>query len=173
MKSEPLRAAQIGSLVPFVEEIGALVSLLVWLAFGAVAIARPFESLTWQIVVYAVLSLTVIRMWRHPAHPGPRTARLSLPGGHAAPAPARRFGPSDAWLIAVAPPLGACEFAPDLDVRAVACHCDGSVGVAFTTCPLPVGGTESAAVPDADVPGPLAAAADIPSRGRCSSLGVR
>jgi sodium/hydrogen antiporter len=49
-------------LVPFAEETGALVSLLVWLAFGAVAIARPFESLTWQIVVYAMLSLTVIRM---------------------------------------------------------------------------------------------------------------
>jgi NhaP-type Na+/H+ or K+/H+ antiporter len=49
-------------LVPFAEETGALVSLLVWLAFGAVAIARPFEGLTWQIVVYAVLSLTVIRM---------------------------------------------------------------------------------------------------------------
>jgi sodium/hydrogen antiporter len=49
-------------LVPFVEETGALVSLLVWFAFGAVAIASSFESLTWQVVVYAVLSLTVIRM---------------------------------------------------------------------------------------------------------------
>jgi hypothetical protein len=49
-------------LVPFVEETGALVSLLVWLAFGAVAVAAALESLTWQVVVYAVLSLTVIRM---------------------------------------------------------------------------------------------------------------
>jgi NhaP-type Na+/H+ or K+/H+ antiporter len=49
-------------LVPFVEESGALVSLLVWLAFGAVAVAPAFEALTWQLVVYAVLSLTVIRM---------------------------------------------------------------------------------------------------------------
>jgi NhaP-type Na+/H+ or K+/H+ antiporter len=49
-------------LVPFVEETGALVSLLVWLAFGAVAVAPAFEALTWQLVVYAVLSLTVIRM---------------------------------------------------------------------------------------------------------------
>ena len=49
-------------LVPFVEETGALVSLLVWLAFGAVAIAPAVEGLTWQIVLYAVLSLTVIRM---------------------------------------------------------------------------------------------------------------
>jgi sodium/hydrogen antiporter len=49
-------------LVPFVEETGALVSLLVWLAFGAVAVVPAFENLTWQIVLYAVLSLTVIRM---------------------------------------------------------------------------------------------------------------
>jgi len=49
-------------LVPFVEETGALVSLLVWLAFGAVAVASAVENLTWQILVYAVLSLTVIRM---------------------------------------------------------------------------------------------------------------
>jgi sodium/hydrogen antiporter len=49
-------------LVPFVEETGALVSLLVWLAFGAVAVAPAFENLTWQTVLYAVLSLTVIRM---------------------------------------------------------------------------------------------------------------
>ena len=49
-------------LVPFVEETGALVSLLVWLAFGAAAVVPAFESLTWQTVLYAVLSLTVIRM---------------------------------------------------------------------------------------------------------------
>jgi NhaP-type Na+/H+ or K+/H+ antiporter len=49
-------------LVPFVEEAGALVSLLLWLAFGAVAVAPAFSDLTWQTVVYALLSLTVIRM---------------------------------------------------------------------------------------------------------------
>lgn len=49
-------------LVPFVEETGALVSLLVWLAFGAVAVAPAVEGLNWRIVLYAVLSLTVIRM---------------------------------------------------------------------------------------------------------------
>ena len=49
-------------LLPFVEETGALVSLLVWLAFGAVAVAPAVEVLNWQIVLYAVLSLTVIRM---------------------------------------------------------------------------------------------------------------
>ena len=49
-------------LIPFVEETGALVSLMVWLAFGAVAVAPAVEVLNWQIVLYAVLSLTVIRM---------------------------------------------------------------------------------------------------------------
>jgi sodium/hydrogen antiporter len=49
-------------LVPYVEETGALVSLLVWLAFGAIAVVPAFESLTWQAALYAVLSLTVIRM---------------------------------------------------------------------------------------------------------------
>jgi sodium/hydrogen antiporter len=49
-------------LVPFAEEAGALVSLLVWLAFGAVAVAPALSALSWQIMVYAVLSLTVIRM---------------------------------------------------------------------------------------------------------------
>ena len=49
-------------LVPYVEETGALVSLLVWLAFGAIAVVPAFENLTWQTVLYALLSLTVIRM---------------------------------------------------------------------------------------------------------------
>jgi sodium/hydrogen antiporter len=49
-------------LVPFVEETGALVSLLVWLAFGAVAVVPAVKLLTWQVFLYAVLSLTVIRM---------------------------------------------------------------------------------------------------------------
>ena len=49
-------------LVPFVEETGALVSLLVWLAFGAVALVSALESLTWPMVLYAILSLTVVRM---------------------------------------------------------------------------------------------------------------
>ena len=36
-------------------------SLLVWLAFGAVAVAPAVQHLTWQILVYAVASLTLIR----------------------------------------------------------------------------------------------------------------
>ncbi len=49
-------------LVPFVEEAAALVSLLVWLAFGAVAVAPAVRGLTWQVMAYTALSLTVIRM---------------------------------------------------------------------------------------------------------------
>ena len=49
-------------LVPFVEETGGLVSLLVWLAFGAIAVVPALRALTWQAVVYAALSLTVLRM---------------------------------------------------------------------------------------------------------------
>jgi NhaP-type Na+/H+ or K+/H+ antiporter len=49
-------------LVPFVEETGALVSLLVWLAFGAVAVVPALTGLTWQTAVYAAGSLTLIRM---------------------------------------------------------------------------------------------------------------
>ena len=49
-------------LVPYVEETGALVSLLVWLAFGVVAVMTALQALTWQTVLYAGLSLTLIRM---------------------------------------------------------------------------------------------------------------
>jgi len=49
-------------LVPFVEETGALVSVLVWLAFGAVALVPAMKTLTWPMVLYAILSLTIVRM---------------------------------------------------------------------------------------------------------------
>ena len=74
-------------LVPYVEETGALVSLLVWLAFGAIAVVPAFENLTWQTVLYAMLSLTVIRM---------APVALALAGrklGHAAVTFVGWFGP--------------------------------------------------------------------------------
>lgn len=49
-------------LMPFVEEIGALASLLVWLAFGAVVLVPAIKAITGAMVLYAVLSLTVVRM---------------------------------------------------------------------------------------------------------------
>jgi NhaP-type Na+/H+ or K+/H+ antiporter len=48
--------------LPFVEETGATLSLLVWLLFGAVVLVPGLRDLTWQAAVYAVASLTVIRM---------------------------------------------------------------------------------------------------------------
>ena len=46
----------------FTEQVGGLVSLLVWLAFGAIAVPILADRVDWQAVVYAVLSLTVVRM---------------------------------------------------------------------------------------------------------------
>jgi NhaP-type Na+/H+ or K+/H+ antiporter len=48
--------------VVFLEQASALVSLLVWLAFGALAIPIVVELADPMIVVYAVLSLTLVRM---------------------------------------------------------------------------------------------------------------
>ena len=39
-----------------------MLSLLVWLMFGVVAVVPALKDLTWQTALYAVLSLTVIRM---------------------------------------------------------------------------------------------------------------
>jgi NhaP-type Na+/H+ or K+/H+ antiporter len=68
---------QAAKLVPFVEETGTLLSLLVWLMFGIVAVVPAMEGLTWQAVAYAVLSLTVIRML--PVAIALTRARLGLP----------------------------------------------------------------------------------------------
>ena len=46
----------------FVEETGSLVSLLVWLAFGAIAMPIIKDLMTLTVLVYAVLSLTLVRM---------------------------------------------------------------------------------------------------------------
>ena len=46
----------------FLEQASGLVSLLVWLAFGAIAIPILIDRIDVAIVVYAVLSLTVVRM---------------------------------------------------------------------------------------------------------------
>jgi NhaP-type Na+/H+ or K+/H+ antiporter len=46
----------------FTEQVGGLVSLLVWAAFGAVAVPVLLDRVTWTVVLYAALSLTVVRM---------------------------------------------------------------------------------------------------------------
>jgi NhaP-type Na+/H+ or K+/H+ antiporter len=46
----------------FLEQASGAVSLLVWLAFGAIAVPIMLERLDWTLAVYAVLSLTLVRM---------------------------------------------------------------------------------------------------------------
>ncbi|MFE1768510.1 cation:proton antiporter [Streptomyces angustmyceticus] len=46
----------------YVEQSASLMSVLVWLVFGALLLPEAFDHLTWQAGLYAVLSLTVIRM---------------------------------------------------------------------------------------------------------------
>ena len=48
--------------VSYVDQIAGLVSLLTWLIFGAVAVPIVLEQADWQMLVYALLSLTVVRI---------------------------------------------------------------------------------------------------------------
>jgi NhaP-type Na+/H+ or K+/H+ antiporter len=44
------------------EGTGDTLALITWVVFGAAVVGRSIDSLTWQVVLYAVLSLTVVRM---------------------------------------------------------------------------------------------------------------
>ena len=46
----------------FLEQAGSLVSLLVWLAFGAITVPIVFDRIDLATILYAVLSLTLARM---------------------------------------------------------------------------------------------------------------
>ena len=46
----------------FAEDVGGLFAALTWIGFGAIAVAAVMPHITWRIVVYALLSLTVVRM---------------------------------------------------------------------------------------------------------------
>jgi NhaP-type Na+/H+ or K+/H+ antiporter len=48
--------------VRFLEQASGLASLLVWVAFGAIAIPLMFDGVDLSVVLYGVLSLTVVRM---------------------------------------------------------------------------------------------------------------
>jgi sodium/hydrogen antiporter len=48
--------------VYYVEQTAGLASLLAWLVFGALAVPIVLDRATWEVVAYAVLSLTVVRM---------------------------------------------------------------------------------------------------------------
>ncbi len=46
----------------FTEELGTLLSLLVWFGFGAVMLVPGLEDVNWRDVVFALLALTLVRM---------------------------------------------------------------------------------------------------------------
>ena len=52
-----------GSVVTlFTEEAGGLLAAVTWIGFGALALGLAIPHITWQIVLYAALSLTLVRM---------------------------------------------------------------------------------------------------------------
>ena len=46
----------------FAEETGALLDAVTFLVFGAILLGPALEHVSWQIALYAVLSLTIVRM---------------------------------------------------------------------------------------------------------------
>lgn len=44
------------------EGSGDTLSLLTWVAFGAVIVGRFYDQLSWQVLLYSILSLTVVRI---------------------------------------------------------------------------------------------------------------
>ena len=46
----------------FTEETGGLLAAVTWIGFGALALGLVIPHVTWQVVLYAVLSLTLVRM---------------------------------------------------------------------------------------------------------------
>ena len=52
-----------GSVVTlFTEEAGGFFAAVTWIGFGALALGWAIPHITWQVVVYALLSLTLVRM---------------------------------------------------------------------------------------------------------------
>jgi NhaP-type Na+/H+ or K+/H+ antiporter len=57
-----LAGASTHELVHSAEGVGELLALATWVMFGAAVVGQAWAGMTWQIVVYSLLSLTVIRM---------------------------------------------------------------------------------------------------------------
>jgi len=57
-----LRRREGGEVSYLIEEAGALLTAVTFIVFGAVLLVPALENVTWQIVLYAVLSLTLVRM---------------------------------------------------------------------------------------------------------------
>jgi NhaP-type Na+/H+ or K+/H+ antiporter len=49
-------------LVLAAEGTGETLAMMTWIVFGAAVIGQSYQYFTWQVVLYAVLSLTVVRM---------------------------------------------------------------------------------------------------------------
>ena len=76
----------------FTEESGATLDSVTFLVFGAVLLGPEFKHISWHIVLYAVLSLTVVRMV---------PVAIALFGTHARPATVAFmgwFGPARARI---------------------------------------------------------------------------
>jgi NhaP-type Na+/H+ or K+/H+ antiporter len=57
-----LRRRQGGDVSYFIEEASALLAAVTFVVFGAVLLVPALEDVTWQIALYALLSLTIVRM---------------------------------------------------------------------------------------------------------------
>jgi len=58
------RAAGAGDprLLQFTEDSGGLLAAVTWIGFGALALGKSLSLLTWQVALYGLLSLTVVRL---------------------------------------------------------------------------------------------------------------
>ena len=57
-----LASEEVAQAMRFTEETGAVLNGVTFLVFGAVLLGPAFKQMSWRIVLYAVLSLTVVRM---------------------------------------------------------------------------------------------------------------
>ena len=71
-----LAGDKVAGMMRFTEETGAVLDGVTFLVFGAVLLGPAFEHMSWQIALYAVLSLTIVRMLPVAISLGARTRGL-------------------------------------------------------------------------------------------------
>lgn len=54
--------ARASAVTPLTEETGGVLAAVTWIGFGALAFTLAIPHITWQVLLYAALSLTLIRM---------------------------------------------------------------------------------------------------------------
>ena len=57
-----LRRREGGEVLYLIEQTSAVLAAVTFIVFGAVLLVPAFDDLTWQVALYAVLSLTIVRM---------------------------------------------------------------------------------------------------------------